>query len=110
MTLLPEPDSPISATTSPRCTRRSTPLTACTGLRPPVNVTLRFWMSTKASSVMPQPPSHGRPSARCPLQTRGNAVISQDGREAAMSPGDFAVYDSIRPYTLRSDDDSQKLC
>ena len=36
-------------------------------------------------------------------------MISQDGREAAMSPGDFAVYDSIRPYTLRSDDDSQKI-
>ena len=66
-------------------------------------------MSTKAGSVMPQPPSHGRPSARCPLQTQGNAVISQDGREAAMSPGNFAVYDSIRPYTLRFDDDSQKI-
>jgi AraC-like DNA-binding protein len=34
------------------------------------------------------------------LQTRGNSVISQDGRDAAMSPGDFTLYDSTRPYTL----------
>jgi AraC-like DNA-binding protein len=34
------------------------------------------------------------------LQTRGNGVISQDGRDARMSPGDFSLYDSTRPYTL----------
>jgi hypothetical protein len=31
VTLLPEPDSPISATASPGRTDRLTPLTACTG-------------------------------------------------------------------------------
>ena len=35
------------------------------------------------------------------LQTQGQAVISQDGRDAHMSPGDCCVYDSTRPYTLR---------
>jgi AraC-like DNA-binding protein len=34
------------------------------------------------------------------LQTRGHGVIAQDGREAHLGPGDFALYDSTRPYTL----------
>lgn len=34
------------------------------------------------------------------LQTQGAAVISQDGRDAIMAPGDFCVYDSTRPYSL----------
>ncbi len=34
-------------------------------------------------------------------QTRGHGTIEQDGREALMAPGEFAVYDSRRPYTLR---------
>lgn len=35
------------------------------------------------------------------LQTRGRGMVSQDGRDAAMLPGDFAIYDTARPYTLR---------
>ncbi|MFO1272128.1 MAG: helix-turn-helix domain-containing protein [Rubrivivax sp.] len=34
------------------------------------------------------------------IQTRGRGVISQDGRDAVLEPGDFALYDSTRPYTL----------
>lgn len=34
------------------------------------------------------------------LQLRGYAVLSQDGREAALTPGDLAIYDTTRPYTL----------
>lgn len=34
------------------------------------------------------------------LQVRGSGVIAQDGREARLEPGDFACYDSTRPYTL----------
>src|ERR1700732_3054044 len=34
------------------------------------------------------------------LQVRGTGVIAQDGREARLGPGDFACYDSTRPYTL----------
>ncbi len=34
------------------------------------------------------------------LLLRGSAVLIQDGREAALTPGDYAVYDTDRPYTL----------
>jgi AraC-like DNA-binding protein len=34
------------------------------------------------------------------LQGRGPAVITQDGRDAFLRPGDFALYDTTRPYTL----------
>jgi AraC-like DNA-binding protein len=34
------------------------------------------------------------------LQVRGRCVVSQDGREAALAPGDFAAYDTARPYQL----------
>src|SRR5580658_931770 len=34
------------------------------------------------------------------VQLRGTAVLIQDGREAVLTPGDFAFYDTDRPYTL----------
>jgi AraC-like DNA-binding protein len=34
------------------------------------------------------------------LQTRGDAVVQQDGRTAILKPGDFALYDTTRPYDL----------
>lgn len=34
------------------------------------------------------------------LLLRGSAVLIQDGREATLTPGDFALYDTDRPYTL----------
>src|SRR6516162_2465237 len=34
------------------------------------------------------------------LQLRGSAVLIQDGRQATLTPGDFALYDTDRPYTL----------
>jgi AraC-like DNA-binding protein len=34
------------------------------------------------------------------LQVRGRCVMSQDGREAALAPGDFALQDTTRPYQL----------
>ncbi|NMO55869.1 helix-turn-helix domain-containing protein [Actinoplanes sp. TBRC 11911] len=37
------------------------------------------------------------------LQVRGACAIDQDGRQTALDPGDFAVYDSARPYRLRFD-------
>jgi AraC-like DNA-binding protein len=37
------------------------------------------------------------------IQTRGEGLISQDGRVARLAPGDFALYDSTRPYELRFD-------
>ncbi|MDI2033546.1 helix-turn-helix domain-containing protein [Paenarthrobacter nitroguajacolicus] len=38
------------------------------------------------------------------LQLRGYSVVAQDGREAALTPGDFAIYDTTRPYDLFFDD------
>jgi AraC-like DNA-binding protein len=34
------------------------------------------------------------------IQTRGEGEVRQDGRSAVLQPGDFAVYDSTRPYEL----------
>jgi AraC-like DNA-binding protein len=38
------------------------------------------------------------------LQMRGTGRISQDGHEAKLEPGDLALYDTTRPYTLTYDD------
>ncbi|MFJ4131027.1 helix-turn-helix domain-containing protein [Pseudomonas canadensis] len=43
------------------------------------------------------------------LQIRGQAVISQDGRQAILAPGDFAIYDTNRPYTLEFNDDFEEI-
>lgn len=34
------------------------------------------------------------------LQMSGNARLEQDGRQASLNPGDFALYDTTRPYRL----------
>ena len=34
------------------------------------------------------------------LQISGRSVLSQDDRQAVLSPGDFVVYDTTRPYEL----------
>ena len=38
------------------------------------------------------------------LQVDGHSVMSQDGREAALAPGDFVLQDTTRPYQLVNDD------
>jgi AraC-like DNA-binding protein len=43
------------------------------------------------------------------IQTRGEGVVQQDGRAARLAPGDFALYDSTRPYTLRFEGDFQQI-
>lgn len=42
------------------------------------------------------------------IQTRGTGVLDQDGRTAVLHPGDFALYDSTRPYDLRFADAFQQ--
>ncbi len=37
------------------------------------------------------------------LQTQGNGILEQSGRAALLGPGDFALYDTTRPYDLRFD-------
>ena len=43
------------------------------------------------------------------IQTQGRGVVSQDGRHALLAPGDFALYDSTRPYQLTFDDPFQQF-
>lgn len=43
------------------------------------------------------------------IQTEGQGIVSQDGRDAVLGPGDFALYDSTRPYTLRFDGPFQQI-
>ncbi|MGH3629878.1 MAG: helix-turn-helix domain-containing protein [Sciscionella sp.] len=43
------------------------------------------------------------------LQISGTGLLIQDNREAVMRPGDLAVYDTHRPYTLAFDEDFRVL-
>jgi AraC-like DNA-binding protein len=43
------------------------------------------------------------------VPTLGNCVLSQDGHEAVLTPGDFAVVDTSRPYELVFDDAHRML-
>lgn len=38
------------------------------------------------------------------LQLTGTSMVIQDGRQAVLRPGDFALYDTRRPYTLVNDE------
>ncbi len=38
------------------------------------------------------------------LQLRGRSMISQDGKQATLSPGDFVIYDTTRPFRFASED------
>lgn len=43
------------------------------------------------------------------LQLAGRGILVQDGREAVLSPGDLAIYDTQRPYTLSFHEDFSTL-
>ncbi len=43
------------------------------------------------------------------LQLSGYCVVTQDDREAALTPGDFALYDCSRPFQLAFDDSFRML-
>jgi len=43
------------------------------------------------------------------LQLRGHGRVVQDGRTALLAPGDFALYDSTRRYTLAFDDEFSQM-
>jgi AraC-like DNA-binding protein len=43
------------------------------------------------------------------LPTRGYVLISQDGREAPLIPGDLAIYDTSRPYEVVFNDNCRML-
>ncbi|WP_028928852.1 AraC-like ligand-binding domain-containing protein [Pseudonocardia asaccharolytica] len=39
------------------------------------------------------------------LARRGSTLVTQDGRETIIRPGEFVLYDSSRPFTFVTDDD-----
>ena len=43
------------------------------------------------------------------MQLRGSSLLLQDGKEALLTPGDIALYDTTRPYTLMSDDNMRHI-
>ena len=43
------------------------------------------------------------------MPVRGYVLISQDGREAPLLPGDLAIYDTSRPYRVSFDDTCRML-
>ena len=43
------------------------------------------------------------------LQLAGSGLLIQDNREALLRPGDIAVYDTERPYSLVFDDDFRMM-
>ncbi len=75
--------------------------------------TLDLSRVTSTAQVVRRTPAKIRESGEdyflASIQTRGHGVVSQDGRDAALGPGDFALYDSTRPYTLSFDSDFQQL-
>ncbi|MDG3017015.1 helix-turn-helix domain-containing protein [Speluncibacter jeojiensis] len=49
------------------------------------------------------------PSYKVSVLLRGSGILVQDGREAVLGAGAFAIYDSDRPYTLEFADDFESL-
>lgn len=43
------------------------------------------------------------------IQARGRGVVRQDGRDAVLEAGDFALYDSTRPYQLLFDQSFEQI-
>lgn len=50
-----------------------------------------------------------RAAFKVSLQLSGTGLLVQDGRHALLREGDFAIYDTSRPYTLSFDDDFRTL-
>lgn len=50
-----------------------------------------------------------RPCFKLSLMLSGAGLLIQDHREAVLQPGDLAVYDTSRPYTLEFDQDFRML-
>lgn len=69
-------------------------------------------VSSQAQRVMRTPRQIGRSSEDyflVSIQARGRGIVRQDGREARLDPGDFALYDSTRPYDLEFGDEFEQI-
>ncbi|PQZ85755.1 AraC family transcriptional regulator [Arthrobacter sp. MYb227] len=49
------------------------------------------------------------PQFKLNLQLGGHGLLLQDGRETLLRPGDMAIYDTEKPYTLLFEEDSRTL-
>lgn len=69
-------------------------------------------VSSRAQTVSRTASHLSRSSDDCflvSIQTKGKGVIRQDGRDAVLQPGDFALYDSTRQYQLVFEDDFEQI-
>lgn len=65
-----------------------------------------------AHAVVRTPELIGRSGAgfyKLSLQVSGHGLLVQDGRETLLHPGDLAIYDTERPYSLAFDEDFSSL-
>lgn len=53
--------------------------------------------------------SNDAPYYKVSMPLRGYALVSQDGREAPLIPGDLTIYDTSRPYQVTFDDTCRLL-
>ncbi|GAA1139386.1 helix-turn-helix domain-containing protein [Nesterenkonia lutea] len=71
-----------------------------------------FELATTAHTVRRTPALISREDSRfykLSLQLSGHAVLDQDGRRAVLGPGDLAIYDTHRPYTLHFPESSRAM-
>lgn len=69
-------------------------------------------VSSSAQSVQRTSSLISRSSDDCflvSIQTKGVGVVRQDGRDAVLAPGDFALYDSSRQYELLFEHDFEQI-
>jgi AraC-like DNA-binding protein len=69
-------------------------------------------VTSQAQRVMRTESHIARSSDDCflvSIQARGRGVVRQDGRDAVLAVGDFALYDSTRPYQLCFDDAFEQI-
>lgn len=57
------------------------------------------------SDIVHDDPKH----LKLTLQLAGNGTVEQDGRTALLTPGDVAIYDTSRPYSLQYTKDTHTL-
>lgn len=69
-------------------------------------VTASQHMVERTSSLL----TGGEPAYyKASLQVSGTGLLIQDGREAVLQPGDLAIYDTGRPYSLLFENDMKML-
>lgn len=79
------------------------------------SVSLAGWGDTRLSHVcsrgqiVTRQPNAADEDCLVSLQLSGIGRVSQAGRTAVLTPGDFALYDAARPYELAFDNDFDQL-